>query len=529
MTCAVAGDRRPIFKYQLVTASLFVMSVHIAVAFSHGGPVAVPDVPAYLSFSRMLFGSKEIDDVAFHPLFGLLLTPVGWMEGQTLHTCALVLNSVLAGLVVYCAVRFSEQLGANRIVVYTCGVIAGIYPASTSASRIGWAETLITLIVLVIALLLAKGDTFSWCLSGFVAALGVAVHPRMIVGLIAVCLTSICCRRFKHVSWGAVPGFAITAILLSVTRTWPTGRMDAAQTAGTDPGALATTVGQFLALSASTGGLAAIGIALSVSLLLQKSVRSEISKPPTSFVGVSAIMMIFLGGWVLAGSDQPDTLLYGRYIDPWALPLTIIAFTYLVRSRITNRMFTILTLLVTTSTLIALSNVSHVTGSGRRIMTLSLGVIWEVFGSNHFVVIVFAGVIGLFGVIAARTKSLRFRVLPVALLIIASLSSTLVNNQYLGRIGRIAAGQAQTAELVPQATGCLAHDRTVKSYALWLYRLELPKIDHQRVDLANAEKPCGRYVVADKKSLADCRGAQLVGSEPHGEWGLWIYPLEGCS
>jgi hypothetical protein len=528
MTCAVSRDRSPISKCQLVAASAFVTLVHIAVAFSHGGPVAVPDVPAYLSFSRILFSNSEIDDVAFHPLYGLLLTPVGWLEGQSLHTSALVFNSVLAGLVVYCAVRFSEQLGANRIVVYTCGIIAGIYPASASASRIGWAETLITLIVLVIALLLAKGDTLSWCLSGFVAALGVAVHPRMIVALIAVYLVSICCRRFKHVSWGAVPGFVITIILLSVTRTWPTGRMDAAQTAGTDPGALATIVGQFLALSASTGGLAAIGIALFVSLLLQKSVRSEVSKPTTSFVGVSAMMMIFLGGWVLAGSDQPDTLLYGRYIDPWALPLTIIAFSYLVRSRITNQMFTILTLLVTISTLIALSNVSHVNGSGRRIMTLSLGVIWEMFGNSHSTVIIVAGFIGLFGVIAARAKSFRLRVLPIALLIVASFSSTLVNNGYLSRIGRIAAGQTQTAKLVPQSAGCLAHDRTVKSYAIWLYRLELPKIDHRRVDLARAENPCGRYVVADSKSLADCRGAQLVGSEPRAEWGLWVYPLEGC-
>ena len=528
MTCAVSADRRSIAKKQLVAASTVVMLVHIAVAFSHGGPVAVPDVPAYLSFSRILFGNSEIDDVAFHPIYGLLLTPVGWLDGQSLHTSALLLNSVLAGLIVYCAVRFSERLGANRMVVYTCGTIAALYPASTSASRIGWAETLITLIVLVIALLLAKGDTFSWCLSGLLAALGIAVHPRMIVSMVAVYLVAICCRRFKHVSWGALPGLVITTILLSVTRTWPTGRIDAAQTAGTDPGALATAVGQFLALSAGTVGLAAIGIALFVSFLLQQSVRSELSKPTTIYVGVSAIMMIFLGGWVLAGSDQPDTLLYGRYIDPWALPLTIIAVTYLVRSRITNSMFTILALLITASTLIALSNLSHVDGSGRRIMTLSLGVVWEMFGSSHAAVIIIAGFIALFGVTAARAKSFRLRFLPIALLTVASLFSTLVNDQYLSRIGRIAAGQTQTAELVPQTAVCLAHDRSVKSYAMWLYQLELPKISHRRVDLATGEKPCGKYVVADRKSLADCTEAQLVGSEPRSKWGLWVYPSEGC-
>ena len=82
----------------------------------------------------------------------------------------------------------------------------------------------------------------------------------------------------------------------------------------------------------------------------------------------------------------------------------------------------------------------------------------------------------------------------------------------------------------PHCSGCdLAHDVSAKSYAMWLYRLELPRLFHERVDLASGGRPCGQYVIAATDDNVVCEHAELIGKEPRGKWGLWRYPTNTCS
>jgi hypothetical protein len=157
-------------------------------------------------------------------------------------------------------------------------------------------------------------------------------------------------------------------------------------------------------------------------------------------------------------------------------------------------------------------------------MTLGQCFFWTVFGNNLSLVIA-AGLLVTYG---SLLLCARFPMTPVILLILIALPSTFLNHRHLTEVGDIAQGQVSTAELLPSDERCLAHDASVKTYALALYRLELPDIHHRRLDIAADQKPCGRYVIADITALVDCGGAELMGAEPRANWGLWKYPIQGC-
>ena len=92
----------------------------------------------------------------------------------------------------------------------------------------------------------------------------------------------------------------------------------------------------------------------------------------------------------------------------------------------------------------------------------------------------------------------------------------------------IADAQSTATKFVPSHTTCLAHDATAKNYALWLYRLELPEVEHKRLDLASGAAPCGNHVIAGTEALKFCDAAEMVIKEPRANWGLWTYPTQGC-
>jgi len=118
--------------------------------------------------------------------------------------------------------------------------------------------------------------------------------------------------------------------------------------------------------------------------------------------------------------------------------------------------------------------------------------------------------------------------IPLAAFFLIAVSSTFVNHFHLHEVGAIADGQVTAASLLPVDAECLSHDATAKSYALWLYRLELPDIQHQRINLQGGENPCGRYVIATPDATARCKAAALLADEPRAQWALWRYPKNGC-
>ncbi len=489
---------------------------HSVVALLAGGPVAVPDVSAYLTYSQWLYGGVLPENIPYFPGYGLLLAPFGWLDGSELHTAALLVNGFCAGAAILLTRKAVYQLGCQQWVQFAAPTLAMLFPAAALASRTAWPEMLIGLVVVALFVLLLDGR---WILTGLIAGLVLSVHPRMSALVVGCVAAALCHRSLKRLLVGLTPGLLVTATILTVTDAWPDSRIQAAQTIGDGISPIVTTSGQWLALAAGTAGLSVYGL-----VWIVVSFRRGDTTSAHVFLAVSAIGMLLLGGWVLAGSSRVDTILYGRYMDPWALPLTIVALAAL--SAANNQKVAAIfasTLSLITATVCFTASSTGI-GPARTIMTLSLGSLWQLMEGKLALVVVAATAITLVGI------SLTFRnlYLTTALAFLLSVSGTAVDHVRLHQVGQVADGQVTTAKLVPRGVECLAHDQSAKSYALWLYRLELPQLHHHRVHIGAEEIPCQGYVIATSDTLERCEGALLLGKEPRADWGLWKYPMSGC-
>ena len=88
--------------------------------------------------------------------------------------------------------------------------------------------------------------------------------------------------------------------------------------------------------------------------------------------------------------------------------------------------------------------------------------------------------------------------------------------------GQVVAARTVAVEIDSDGLRCLAHDQTaVRDYALWLYRLELPQIAHERVDLSAGHSACSEFVIAHDDLAERCTNARHLVDEPAASWALW--------
>ena len=170
------------------TLGVGVAIAHAVVALLHGGPVAVPDVSAYLSVAQWPYGGVLLPELAFHPAYGALLIPVGWLDGGSLHTAALMLNGIVAGRCVWLAGCFAKTMSTSPWVWTSASIVAAFHPSLAVSSRIGWPEPLLVAVLLAAGILAARGQ---WTLFGAVCGIAVVIHPRMIVVTIAALAVSV--------------------------------------------------------------------------------------------------------------------------------------------------------------------------------------------------------------------------------------------------------------------------------------------------------------------------------------------------
>ena len=489
---------------------------HVVIALLHGGPVAVPDVPAYLSVAQWIHGGLLPTDLNYHPGFGILLAPFGWVSGDTLHSITLIINGLLAGLLVMLAASYARLLGLSDRTVVVVACMAALHPSVAVSSRIAWPETLLAVVVLCTALTV---HTRKWALAGLIATLSVCLHPRMIVVAAALLLAAGWGREFRKIVATVLAAAVLVIIVLSVTNTWPDARIQAAQSMGAGPSPISTCAGQWLGLVAGTAGLAGVAVFQGI----RDSIRRRVN-PDQLFLVASALGMLILGGWVLAGSDRPDTLLYNRYMGPWAVPLSVAGISAVSRSSVPRWHLALVSFLSFCAFGVIAAEMNSVGEPIRRIMTLDLAAIWVVTNNRLAPALLTTTVFAILGTWFLR----RSLVIGLALLLTLSAASTLVSHVNLHDVGNVSDGQSTTAALVPEDTTCLTHDSSAKSYALWLYRLQLPSVQHLRIDVSGGTPPCGELVVASKTAFELCLEAQLLAAEPRGGWGLWRYPREGC-
>ncbi len=593
-----------------------VLVVHVRTAVVAPGPVAVPDIPAYLGIAQWVGGDGLAPDgIPFQPGYGLLLAPLVAVaqveqlatQGEVVHKLALIVNSLAATAAIALAARLAlvvaARLGPDNLrrwrIAGAAALFAAVHPALSSASRIAWPETLLSLAVLVVALAVASATKVAgtaaslraWACAGLIATLAVALHARMVVLAVAVVLTALLCRigrrAWASLGGGLLIGSAATALALSLTGTWPTARLsEAAQLdRGAEP--MLTVAGQLLALGGGTVGLGLIGLTAGLGAaarLTRKPPHRQadaqaVSRPagpgPLTAalicLALGALSAVLLGGWTLTGSARADALLYGRYVDPWAVPLAVTALAWLTTRPATPRSTSatsdvgaapssvaaaepavtpggafppsgaaVLGATATAALLACALVVSAADGydaAPRRIMTQSFSPAWTWLDDRLSAVAVAALAVTLLGtllVAAARRSQAATGALVAAVLALGAVA-TVSNHRHLADVGTVARDQVVSAGTVSDAVEsdgltCLAHDSaSVPDYALWLYRLELPEIAHERVRLNNGDRPCSELVIADDNLAQRCTNARHLIDEPAASWSLWQLPNRTCT
>lgn len=499
----------------VITVALCTAVIHCIVALSHGGPVAVPDVSAYLSFAQWAHGGVLPEQLHFYPGYGFLLSPFGWLDGASLHTSALLMNALAAGACVVLTAMLCTQLGLSQRTVRIAALVAVIHPSISASSRIAWPETLLILMVLTLALLVQQDR---WLVAGITTGLALSLHPRMLVVAITIGALALYGGRLRRLTLGLAPSAVMVACLLSWTGTWPAERIAAVQNGSSGFSFVSTLAGQWLALAGGTAALATIGLIAGLLRFRNGVVDAEV------FIAASALAMIVLGAWSLTGSDRFDTLLYGRYVAPWTVPLILVGIAAISRREINSRVVFGAALSLLAALAIGLIASSQMSTPARRIMTLDLGAVWVTLNGRYLAVAVAAAAIGVAGVLTV----IRGPSLALALLCCLAVAGSVLNHVHLRNVGVVSEGQSTTTRFVSEETTCLSHDASTRQYAMWLYRLQLPDVRHTRVDLGAGERPCGGYVIADAESLVTCVDAEFLAKEPRASWGLWKYPDQGC-
>ncbi len=566
---------------------LAVLAVHLRIAIAAGGPVAVPDVPAYLGVAQWVGGDGlALGHIPFQPGYGLLVAPLVAVaqvslldtQGEVVHYLALVVNSLAAVAAVVVAGRLGLVGSRRWWVAGAAGLVAAVHPSLSSASRIAWPETLLSLFVLIVALAVAfavlhAGSATSqraWARAGLFATLAVALHARMVVLVVAVVATALLCRigrrAWAALSVGLLTGGAATAAALTLTDTWPAERLsEAAQLdRGAEP--IATVSGQLLALGGGTLGLGLIGLITGLGLatgLVRRRPDGDLDEPRASALptdgsrpsrapgftepltaalvclAIGAFGAVLLGGWTLTGSARADALLYGRYVDPWAVPLAVAALAWLAARQRSRPDASSSLWASAVVAVVACAVVVGVAGgydaAPRRIMTLSFSSAWTWLDERLSAVAVAALVLTLLGVLLAAVALRSHAALGVCVAAVLALGAvaTVSNHRHLADVGAVARDQVVSASTVSDAIDdgltCLAHDRTsVPEYALWLYRLELPEITHERVRLDAGDRPCSELVIAHDDLAQRCTNARHLVDEPAASWALWHLPERTC-
>lgn len=311
----------------------------------------VPDEPAQLAMARWISGGTRwnmFDHLTYRPGYALVLAPVARLagSGEAFVRAALGVNALLAGV--------SAMVLARILVVWTdlhareraaVATVTALAPAAIASSAYTWAEPLITLVFLATLLATQRfvdaGRRRDALAAVAIAAFATLVHGRLLPLLPAV--TAVCVVVAVRVRrWQLAGGVVVTALALGVVSRAITAHViDAVWDEPGDanssrsvlerldtPAALVdAAVGQIWYQLVATAGLVALGVGIVLSCLARRG-----SERRRSVVLIALTAPLALTGIAfMSGRPRSDQLVYGRYLDAIAWPITALGIVWVVR------------------------------------------------------------------------------------------------------------------------------------------------------------------------------------------------------
>lgn len=347
----------------LAGATALLAGFHALFGLARTGPAVVADEAGYLFAVRALadHGSGPLAGTAYYRGgWSLLLVPVelATSSPMAVFRAGLLLNALLAALVVpllYLVLHRYARVPARAALVGA--VVGGLYPALHVLSQAALPESLLAVLVLVVACCfgeLALGRRrLVWAVAlGAGLAYAYSVHGRA-VALIAVSLILLGClagRRVVSVAQGAaVVGTLALGIWLSLALD---RHLVEAVYGGTAADGVSSTVRSVLDGTAVSGtarnlvgqawyvAVASLGL---VPFLLARlgdpGFRQRFTGPGVALVAPVLTLLGLLGvsALFLSSPTRPDHLIYGRYVESALPPLVALATVELLRRAPTRK------------------------------------------------------------------------------------------------------------------------------------------------------------------------------------------------
>ena len=350
-------------KYRNWALILAAVIAHLMIAVRSVGPMYLYDEVGYVAGANVISGHGadwSLCGSSYAVGYSTILTPLWWLPVSpiTVYQIAVFISAALGALAIWPATALAKRFGATGGLALGIGVLVTLVPSRALMNNYVLAENPLTLLVLCAALLamrLAKTSrNIDAVLLGVAAGLAVAVHARAIP-LAVVTVTWLIVRAvlgrtaWLHAALGSVAAIALTIIGL-VAQAKIGAQLFAEDSrlddlvGNVNPLRIGEVIlGQAFSQVLSWAILTVLGL-IACAAKARSAVRVHgVRGVATGWWWMGAMVMaqaaFFV--WVLAGSAdfeaRFDIPIFGRYLDPFVVPLAILGSVTLwksVRSRV---------------------------------------------------------------------------------------------------------------------------------------------------------------------------------------------------
>ena len=332
-----------------------VVLVHLLIAAQSVGPMYLFDEVGYLAGANVIAGQGfdwALCGSSYSVGYSAALAPLWWLpiEPVALYQIAAYVSAAIGAAVMWPASALARRFGATRGIALAIGALVSLVPARALLDNYVIAENPLTLLVVCSAVLawrIADEDRLRDAVAfGVTTGLAAAVHARAIP-LVAVAVLWMVARWVVRASSArAAAATAIPAILLSVggyvaqsamgSTIFTTDDRVGDLVGGVTPAGIAKVIlGQGFTQVVSWSLLTVLGI-LACAMYARRSVRTDGRLGLASawwWLGTMAVAQAGFFVVVLAASSDLGTRfdipLFGRYLDPFVVPLAVLGATTL--------------------------------------------------------------------------------------------------------------------------------------------------------------------------------------------------------
>jgi len=324
-------------------------------------PLAQPDETAYLVAARVIAGGPGADlsySTLYQGGYPLLIAPVYWFTSNpsTVYHAVLAINALISALILPLGYLACRRLGLGRPAAYVVATVAALVPAGFFYSEYAMTDAIFPVVTLAWLL-----TTHSWLTapsarvryaaavgSAVLAAFAYATHSRgpvMLAGLAAVGVFIFWRQAAARLS---VLAAALTAVVAAAAAwslnhhisllIYPEGtrslsgqiRQRLASVNGTIH-VLEMAAGQLWRLVMDSWGIAGIGLAAALLVIVRRDVRSDLRVMAALSVAVTTV--IACTAPAALPPDQPQAWASGRYLDGMIIVFFLVGAVVLLRAR----------------------------------------------------------------------------------------------------------------------------------------------------------------------------------------------------